>query len=91
MTFRTSGGPLASHMIAGFDVHKNLIAAATADQRVQLFDVNSGKELRMKQIENEGPKGGQKRCVRFGADDGGKPLKLYVSSQKAVQEWSYGI
>lgn len=88
MTFHTSGGPVASHMIAGFDVHGDLIAAATGDCRVQLFNVGSGKEVRMKRIEQQVPTGGLKRCVKF-AEDEGQMMKLYVASQGSVQEWSW--
>lgn len=89
MAFPTSGGPVASSSIAGFDVHGDLIAAATADGRVQLFNVHSGKELRMRRIENqEGPRGGQKRFLKF-VEDEGQPIKLYVASDGAVEEWSW--
>jgi propanediol dehydratase large subunit len=88
MIFPTSGGPVASHMTAGFDVHGDLIAAATADQRVQLFNVRTGKEVKMGQGEGVSQLSGQARCVKF-AEDEGQMLKLYVSSQGTVQELSW--
>lgn len=53
MAFPTSGGPVASHSIAGFDVQGDLIAAATGDGRVQLFSVSSGREVRMRGMERQ--------------------------------------
>ena len=88
MTFLTSGGPIASHMHAGFDVHADLIAAATADRRVQLFNVRTGKEVIMTQIEKQCPLKGQARCLKF-AEDEGEAMKLYVALGSVVQEWSW--
>ena len=87
MAFPTSGGPVASRMVAGFDVHGDLIASATADGRVQLFSIASGKELQMKNIKNESPNASFKRCLKF-FDDERSSLKLFVASVGAVQEWS---
>ena len=81
--------------MAGFDVHGDLIAAATADGHVQLFSVSCGKELHMRRIEKEersregGRYGGQKRCLKFVEDEKRDNLiKLYVASDGVVEEWS---
>lgn len=53
MTFATAGGPVFSPLMAGFDVHGDLIAAGTADGRVQLFSVRAGRKIVMSRIEND--------------------------------------
>ncbi len=88
MTFFTSGGPVVSSMHAGFDVHGDLIAAATADCRVQLFNVRSGREVKMGKIERQGPLKRQARCLKF-VEAEGEMTKLYVASGGQLQEWSW--
>lgn len=87
MSFHTWGGHIPCHMMAGFDVHKDLMAAATADGRVQLFSASSGKEVRLKQIDQHGRGHDRGRCLRFSHEEG-QPLKLYVSSGPTVEVWS---
>lgn len=79
---------MVSPMHAGFDVHGDLIAAATADCRVQLFNVRAGREVIMGKIERRGPLDGQARCLKF-AEEEGKMMKLYVASGGQMQEWSW--
>lgn len=88
MNLPTSGGTIVSHMDAGFDVHGDLIAAATADRRVQLFNVRTGKEVKMGQGEEVSQLKGRARCVKF-AEDEGQMMKLYVSSEGTIQELSW--
>ena len=88
MTFRTVGGPVASHLNNGFDVQGDLIAAATADCRVQLFNVRTGREVVMTRIQKKDPLAGQARCIRFGKDES-QTRKLYVASCAVLQEWSW--
>ena len=79
---------MSSHHSIGLDVHRNLVAAATDDGRVQIFDVKKGMELK------SGIKNlcANAACVRFVDEqrsmDG---LKVMVAAGPVIEEWSFGF
>lgn len=78
-------------MEAGFDVNGDLIAAATADRRVQLFNVRSGREVQMGSgSSGMGTLECQARCIKF-VEDEGQQTKLFVAAGSVVEEWSWNF
>ena len=77
---------LSSPHSTGLDVHHNLVAAATDDGRVQIFDVKKGVELKS-EIHN-----GLRNytCVRFVDEQrSGEGLKLMAGAGSGIQWWSF--
>lgn len=76
----------------GFDVCGDLVAAGTDDQRVQVFDLGSGKELQVGMGGELGRRdlGGPVRCLRF-VEGEGKPegMKLFVATWRGIEEWAW--
>ena len=85
--FSTYRNNLSSHHSSGLDVHQNLMAAATDDGRVQIFDVRKGVEL-SSGISNDFE---NYTCVRF-IDErtSGEALKLMVAMGPRIECWSFG-
>lgn len=76
----------------GFDVKGDLVAAGTDDEKVQLFDAGTGREL---QAGTGGRLGQEKlagtaRCVKL--VDGaawGNETSLYVAAGDTLEEWAW--
>ena len=84
--FPTYRNNVLSHHSIGLDVHTNLVAAATDDRRVQIFDVKQGVELK------SGIKtfGANAACVRFVDEQrSGVGLKLMVAAGPKIDEWAF--
>jgi len=64
----------------GFDVCQNLVAATTGGEIVQIFDVDTGKEMSKLDTGSEGV------GVKF--VDGDVGLKLLVATKGYMQEWA---
>ena len=72
--------------MAGLDVHRNLVAAATDDGRVQIFDVKRGLELDsgVKDLDSNAT------CVRFVDEKmSGSALKLMVATSNTMNEFIF--
>ena len=77
---------MLSHHSIGLDVHRNLVAAATDDRRVQIFDVKKGVELKSG-IKNLGANAA---CVRFVDEQRSRDgLKVMVAAGPAIEEWAF--
>ena len=77
---------MLSHTSIGLDVHNNLVAAATDDRRVQIFDVKQAVELK------SGIKtfGANAACVRFvNKQRSGDGLNLMVAAGPEIDEWAF--
>ena len=73
---------------SALDVHENLVAAATGDGRVQIFDVRKGVELRSG-IKNDYE---HYKCVKFvDQQESGEALKLMVAAGERIEWWSFGV
>ena len=72
---------------SALDVHENLVAAATGDNRVQIFDVRKGVELTCgirDRYQNY-------TCVKFvDEQESGEALKLMVAVGSKIEWWSFG-
>ena len=85
--FPTYRNNLSIHQSAGLDVHQNMLAAATDDGRVQIFDIRKGVEL-SSGISNDFE---NYTCVRFVDEQtSGEALKLMVAKGPRVEWWSFG-
>ena len=85
--FPTYRNNLLTHQPTGLDVHQNLLAAATDDGRVQLFDVKKGVEL----SSGISARFGNYTCVRFVDEQrSGEALKLMVATGPMIEWWSFG-
>lgn len=77
---------MTNHLSIGLDVHRNLVAAATDDRRVQIFDVKKGVELESaikSLVENAA-------CVRFvDEQSSGNGLKLMVAAGASIDGWAF--
>ena len=72
----------------GFDVYQNIIAAATDDARVQVFDANDGTELQLRpSIRTPLPR--QACCLRLADGNHTKGLRLFVPAGETVEEWAW--
>lgn len=76
----------------GFDVKGDLIAAGTDDEKVQLFDAGTGRELQA------GPGGGLSReklmgtarCVKIvDGEAWGNETSLYIAAGDRLEEWAW--
>ncbi|KAF6221607.1 hypothetical protein HO133_001573 [Letharia lupina] len=75
-----------NHLSIGLDLHRNLVAAATDDGRVQIFDVKKGVELECR-IKNLGANAA---CVRFVDEQrSGNGLKLMVAAGPRIDGWAF--
>lgn len=77
---------MLDHLSIGLDVHRNLVAAATDDRRVQIFDVKKGAELvsGIKSLDENAP------CVRFvDEQNSGNGLKLMVAAGESIHGWAF--
>ena len=83
--FPTYRNNVSNHLSVGLDVHRNLVAAATDDRRVQIFDVKKGAEL-VSGIKNLS---GNAACVRFVDEQkSGDGLKLMVAAGESIDAWA---
>ncbi|KAL9607206.1 MAG: hypothetical protein Q9167_007858 [Letrouitia subvulpina] len=76
----------------GFDVHQNLVAAATDDKSFYIFDTVSGQVLPIGgSYEWSGSLEGLARCIKFVDDDGGwgDGLRLLVAHGGRIDEWAW--
>lgn len=94
MTFPTYRNREWSGQSVGFDVlGDRLVAVGTDDERVQVFEAGSGKEV----VVGEGEKlGGRKlgelaRCLRFvnGGEGKREGVKLVVAAGRRMEKWSW--
>jgi len=79
-------------MAVGFDVKGTLIAAGTDDERVQIFDGGTGRELQAGAGGRLGRDklGGTARCVKFvGAAEWGDETRLYIAAGTKLEEWTW--
>ena len=84
--FSTYHNNLLTHQSNGLDVHGNLVAAATDDRRVQIFDVKQGVELNTR-IRDVFAKFS---CVRFVDEQmSGEGLKLMVAAGSRIDWWTF--
>ena len=77
---------MSNHLSIGLDVRHNLVAAATDDKRVQIFDVKKGVELGcgIKSLGANAP------CVRFvDEESSGDGLKLMVAVGPRINAWAF--
>lgn len=77
---------MSNHLSVGLDVHRNLVAAATDDKRVQIFDVKNGVELAsgMKNLAVNAA------CVKFVDEQrSGNGLKLMVAAGPKIEGWAF--
>ncbi|KAI4178934.1 MAG: hypothetical protein LQ348_005492 [Seirophora lacunosa] len=76
----------------GFDVHRNLVASGTEDQRVQIFDLKSGLELGVgnQDLLPNDTLTGHARCVKFVDHDfNGDGLRLLVANGTRIDAWDW--
>ncbi len=91
MNFPTCREP-AIH--AGFDVHGSLIAAATEDRQVKLFDARTAQEVPIGQERGGlGDLGDLARCLCFTDHSTSvnkrRALRLMVATGSVVEEWAW--
>ena len=82
-----------SALQVGLDVLKDeMIAVGTEDERVQVFDAGTGREV---MVGNGGTlgrttTGGLARCLQFVEGEGKKEgLELYVAAGRGLEEWTW--
>ncbi|KAI4135984.1 MAG: hypothetical protein LQ341_005818 [Variospora aurantia] len=77
----------------GFDVHRNLVASGTEDQKVQIFDLKSGLELGVGQDQDLLPNDrltGHARCLKFVEHEfNGDGLRLLVANGTRINAWAW--
>ena len=77
---------MSVHQSVGLDVHRNLIAAASDDGRVQIFDIKKGVEL-VSGIKNLGANA---PCVKFVDEQrSGNGLKVLVGAGSRIESWAF--
>ena len=83
--YRTYHNKSSNHLEAGLDVHGNLVASATDNSTVQIFDVKRGLEL-----ESDIGLGNDAVCVRFVEEKMSRSgLKLMAASDCTMNEYIF--
>ncbi|KAL8648235.1 MAG: hypothetical protein Q9210_005112 [Variospora velana] len=76
----------------GFDVHRNLVASGTEDQKVQIFDLKSGLELGVgnQDLLPNDTLTGHARCLKFVEHEfNGDGLRLLVANGTRINAWAW--